>query len=191
MKEKKLVDTADILKAAKLNKLGGQSAARLLMSLLKLNKINKLYAELYDKNGMEFINSILGELEVNFEIDECELKRIPTSGPFITISNHPYGGIDGLLLLKILASVRPDYKILGNFLLQKIEPISDYILPVNPFESKKEVKSSFTGIKKAFKHLAEGNPIGIFPAGEVSSLYPHMEGITDRKWQNSIIKFIR
>ncbi|MFP4059798.1 MAG: lysophospholipid acyltransferase family protein [Bacteroidales bacterium] len=191
MKEKKLVDTDDILKAAKLNKLGGQSAARILMSLLKLNKINKLYSELHDKNGLKFIDCLLKELEVSFEVDECELKRIPTSGPFITISNHPFGGIDGVLLLKIIASLRPDYKVMGNFLLQKIEPVSEFILPVNPFETRKEVKSSLTGIKMAFNHLQKGMPMGIFPAGEVSTYHPHVEGITDRKWQNSIIKFIK
>ncbi|MFW5781393.1 MAG: lysophospholipid acyltransferase family protein, partial [Bacteroidota bacterium] len=148
-------------------------------------------SELHDKNGLKFIDCLLKELEVGFEVDECELKRIPTSGPFITISNHPFGGIDGVLLLKIIASLRPDYKVMGNFLLQKIEPVSEFILPVNPFETRKEVKSSLTGIKMAFNHLQKGMPMGIFPAGEVSTYHPHVEGITDRKWQNSIIKFIK
>ena len=71
-------------------------------------------------------------------------------GPFITVSNHPLGGIDGiLLLLKLLIEHRSDYKIIANFLLHRIEPLKPYVMPVNPFENHKDAKSSVTGIKNA------------------------------------------
>ena len=48
------------------------------------------------------MNGILDEFQIEFEIPEEDLKRIPKNGPFITVSNHPLGGIDGILLLKLL-----------------------------------------------------------------------------------------
>jgi putative hemolysin len=187
----KLVDTDDILKAARLGKIGGKSAARVLMLALGLNKINRIYAETAHYKGLDFVESILSKLDIKFEVTEEDVNRIPKSGPFITISNHPFGGIEGLLLFSIIHSKRPDYKFLGNFLLQRIEPMSEYILPVNPFETHKDVMSSVAGLKAAYKHIEDGNSLALFPAGEVSSLNPHMEGITDRQWQNPALKFIK
>ena len=188
---KKLIETEDIINAAKLNKFGGASAARVLMLLLRINKINKLYSEIAHKQGIDFIDSLISELKLNYEVSEEELNRIPKTGPFITVSNHPFGGIDGMLMIKIITMVRPDYKVLANFLMQRVEPVKDFILPVNPFEDRKDVKSSITGIKYALKHLEEGNPLGIFPAGEVSSYNMYTVGISDRKWQISALKMIK
>jgi hypothetical protein len=80
---------------------------------------------------------------------------------------------------------------LGNYLLHRIDPLKDFIFPVDPFESKKARAASVPGIKMAIRHIAEGHPLGIIPAGEVSSYYPHSSGITDKKWQYSVLKFIR
>ncbi|WP_431111722.1 GNAT family N-acetyltransferase, partial [Winogradskyella poriferorum] len=74
----------------------------------------------YNKNkelpGPEFLDAILEHYELDFEIPEEDITRLPKSGPYITISNHPLGGIDGVLLLKLLLNERPDYKIIANFL---------------------------------------------------------------------------
>lgn len=187
----KLIETKDVLKAGKINSPGGESIARILMLLLRFNKINKLYSKTHHKEGMKFIDDLVNELEINYEINDEELERIPDKGPFITVSNHPYGGIDGLLLIDVIAKRRNDFRVMANFLLNRIEPIRDYILPVNPFEKHKEAGSSLSGIKTALTHLKSGSPIGIFPAGEVSSYNDEWTHITDRQWQYSAVKFIK
>ncbi len=187
----KLIETNELVKAAKLDRFGGYGAAKVLMALLRINKINKLYENLTDKQGVEFIDELIDKLEIEYEVREEELDRIPKEGSFITVSNHPYGGIDGLLLVKVIAERRPDIKILANFLLQRIEPFSQFILPVNPFENHKSESSSITGIKMSFQHLHQGNVLGIFPAGEVSSYNQDNFGITDREWQIPALKMIR
>ncbi len=187
----KLVEPKDIMKAANLNGFGKGSAARVLMSILRLNKINKIYSRLSDKSAIEFIDSIIDELEIKYDISDEELKRIPREGAFITVSNHPFGGVDGLLLVKVLSFARPDYKVMANFLLERIQPVKDYILPVNPFETHKDAKSSLAGIKEAFSQLEQGNPLGLFPAGEVSTFNSDTSNVSDRQWQNSILKFIK
>jgi len=186
-----LIDTADILKATRLPSRGARGAAKFLMMLLGINKINKAYEEVRHLKGIDFVENILQKLSITFEVSPEELKRIPASGPFITVSNHPYGGLDGLILIGLLGRQRPDFKVLGNYLLHRIDPMQEFILPVDPFESKKARAVSVPGIKMALRHIAEGHPLGIFPAGEVSSYYPHTTGITDKKWQHSVLKFIR
>ncbi len=188
---KKLIETEDIIRAAKLNRFGGAGAAKVLMMLLRINKINKIYSELSHKEGIEFINAVIDELKLSYEVSEEELKKIPASGPFITISNHPFGGIDGMLLIRIISMVRPDFKLLANFLMQRVEPVKEFILPVNPFEDRKDVKTSVTGIKYALRHLQEGNPLGIFPAGEVSSYNVNYVGISDKQWGTAALKTIK
>ncbi|MGJ8734057.1 MAG: lysophospholipid acyltransferase family protein, partial [Cellulophaga sp.] len=72
----------------------------------------------------------------------------------------------------------------------RIEPMSPYILPVNPFETRKDVKSSLAGFKNAMLHLRGGHPLGIFPAGEVST-YRDGKLIVDKPWEETALKLIR
>ena len=187
----KLIETDEIIKAAKLKRFGRTSAAKVLMTVLRINKINKLYDELNHLRGIDFIDALIDRLQLEYEVSEEELKNLPADGPFITISNHPFGGIDGLLLVKILARSRPDIKVLSNFILNKIEPVSEYMFAVNPFERRKDAASSITGIKMALEHLNEGKVLGIFPAGEVSSYNEDNYGISDREWQYPAMKMIK
>ncbi|OFX83944.1 MAG: hemolysin [Bacteroidetes bacterium GWF2_33_16] len=186
-----LISSKDLSKAINMDKFGGEIIAKFLMQLLKLNKLNNLYSQNKDKDGINFINSVIDNLQFNYEIREDDLKRIPEKGPFIVTSNHPFGGIDALILMKIFYEKRPDFKAMGNFLLQKIPPIKQFVFPVNPFETNKGASSSFSGIKQALAHLDEGKSLAIFPAGEVSSYQPESGNIQDREWQASILKFIK
>lgn len=188
----KLVDRKDFKKAAGLNTIGGESIAKLLMSLLKINKINSEYAKISNLKGIEFLTKLLERLDIKYEISPEELKRIPKEGPFIIISNHPYGGIDGIILLKIIQELRPDFKMMANFLLRRIDPLKDSIIPVDPFEGESQTSGSVTGIKHALSHLRDGKPLGIFPAGEVSTYYnTESPGVADKQWNDSIVKFIK
>ena len=115
---------------------------------------------------------------------------MPKDGAYVTISNHPLGAIDGILLFKLMSDQRSDFKMMTNFLLQRMVPIVPYIIPVNPFENHKNAKSSIAGFKSALTHLKEGHPLGIFPAGEVSTI---KEGklFVDRPWEEAALKLIR
>jgi putative hemolysin len=188
----KLVDSKEFKRAAGLNTIGGESIAKLLMYLLKISKINRLYSEIEDLKDKDFLDALLATLKINYEVHPEDLKRIPKEGPFIVVSNHPYGGIDGIILLKILLDVRPDFRVLANFLLRKIDPIKEYIFPVDPFEGRNQVSGSLAGLKTAISHLKEGKPLGIFPAGEVSTYYnTEAPGVADKQWSDSIVKFIK
>jgi putative hemolysin len=170
---------------------GGEPLARWIFRLLKLDWVNETYSKSSHLHGSAFAEALIEQLKIRFEISGEDLEKFPAEGGFITVSNHPYGGLDGIFLLKTLPQIRPDYKIIVNFLLTKLIPFREYFVGVNPFETYKDAKSSFGGLKDAFLHLSGGHPLGIFPAGEVSTYQFNKGCITDKEWQYSILKFIK
>lgn len=185
----KIITTEEFAKATKLDKLKMPGLAALLMELMKINQVNDLFSQAQPKQGIEFIDAILKGCGVEIEFDEAELKNIPKEGGFIAIANHPYGGIEGMVLLKILLTVRSDAKLMANFLLKKIPNLSDYFIAVNPFENI-EHSSSISGLKNTLELLSKGTPIGIFPAGEVSTFKIETQQVTDRLWHPVVGKII-
>ena len=187
-----LVTSKEVAKAIKVDKLGivGTFIGWLLMKVLRISTANKVYNKHKHLSDLPFLKGLLDEFQIDFEIPEEDFKRIPKEGPFITISNHPLGGIDGILLLRLLVEHRPDYKIIDNFLLHRVDPLKPYVMPVNPFEDHKDAKSSVAGIKSALLHLREGKPLGIFPAGEVST-YRDGKLMVDKEWEEGAVKLIK
>ena len=187
-----LVTAKEVAKSINADKYGvlGTFAGWILMKVLKISTLNKVYDRNKHLQDVEFLNAILEDLEIKFEIPQEDLKRLPKEGAYITISNHPLGGIDGVLLLKLMLEKEPNFKIIANFLLHRIEPLKKYIMPVNPFENHKDVKSSVIGLKETFRHLSDGKPLGIFPAGEVST-YKDGKLVVDKPWEEGAIKVIR
>lgn len=185
----KIITTEEFAKATKLDKLKMPGLASLLMELMKINQVNELFEQAQPKQGPDFVDAILKGCGIEIDFDEKELKNIPKDGAFIAIANHPYGGIEGMVLLKILCMVRPDAKMMANFLLKKIPNLADYFIAVNPFENV-EHSSSISGLKNTLELLANGTPIGIFPAGEVSTFKLEKNEITDRLWHPVVGKII-
>jgi putative hemolysin len=187
----KILTSKDIPKTENLTIPEGTIIAETLLQIFKYNKLNKVYSELHDKDPIVLVNSIINHLEIHFDIPADDLKNIPSDGSFITVSNHPYRGIDSMLLFKIIFEKRTDFKIVANFLLQDIEPLRNIIIPVNTFETVKNAKSSFSGIKEAIRHVRDGHCIGIFPTGEESRHFEVSKVILDREWLTPALKFIK
>ena len=187
-----IVTAKEISTALKFDQFGFLSklVGQVVLSLTKLSKLNAIYDKYEHLDGVEFIDAILIELDASFEIPEKDLKRIPKEGPFITVSNHPLGGIDGLILLKLILEQRPDFKIVANFLLHKLKPLKPYVMPVNPFETRKDIKSSIAGIRQALKQVNNGHPFGIFPAGEVST-FKESGLIVDKPWMPEAMRLVQ
>ncbi len=186
---KKLIPEEAIASATRLQK--DNPIVGLLSRVARIDKVNDLYAQICESPGISSIEKLFDLLELELEVDEGQLENIPKEGPFIVVSNHPFGALDGLAMLWAIARVRSDFKVMANFLLQNVEPIKDYFIAVNPFEARREAYSNLTGLKAAMQHLDQGHPLGIFPAGEVSSYQGDLSTIADKKWASSALKIVR
>lgn len=157
-------------------------------SILGINGINELYGRIPDSSGADYARKVLDELGVTVHMEQRQLDYIPRSGPFVVVANHPHGALDGLILIDIIARVRPDVKFLGNFLLTKIEELNEMFLPVDPFDAKNS--RNISGVRRAIEHLESGAPLVVFPAGEVSTYQKGFRRMEDKPWSKSMMKFI-
>ena len=105
--------------------------------LLGLKELDALYCEAIHqhgaaKNGAAFLDRALDKLQVQTRLTP-NLDSVPASGPLVIVANHPYGGIEGLALVRELMRVRPDVKVLANRLLSRVVELDDVSIWVNPF----------------------------------------------------------
>jgi putative hemolysin len=169
----------------------GTIVEEILLQILNYKRLNKVYSKVFDKDPVLLINLLLDELDLKYEIPADDLKNIPESGGFITVSNHPYRGIDSILLLKIILERRRDFRIMASDSLRKIEPLKDIIIPVTKSDRPNIDKPSFTGVKEGILHVKNDHCLGIFPVGEVTSEFEISKIILDREWQGAALKFIK
>lgn len=184
-----LISEEDFSKALKLEKVKLNLLAPALMRLLKFDEVNEIYSQNAELEGAVFAEKMLERVGVEYEISQSDIANIPKSDPFILIANHPYGGIDAMILLAIFAKHRPDTKFLANFLLNQIPSLQKWIIPVNPFDNVGDRSINIKGVKEILEHLKTG-PLGIFPAGEVSALKLNNFKISDKKWEPTVGKII-
>ncbi|MCI4667609.1 MAG: lysophospholipid acyltransferase family protein [Bacteroidia bacterium] len=187
---KELISKSQFTRATQLEKFGLAGVAGPLMHLTGLVRINRIYQELIELHGLDFVQAFMERMEIEVEWEGNGLKKIPKEGAFITVSNHPFGAWDAILLLNWLAREREDFKVMANLMLEKVDPIKDYLITVNPFEDSGNA-NNVGSLKRAVEHLKEGHPLGIFPAGEVSTFQPKSRTVSDREWQIPAIKLIQ
>lgn len=166
----------------------GEKILKFLSKIYRLDDINTLYGRHCDLRGVDFVNAIIDDLDISCRIDHEErLDNLP-EGSFITVSNHPFGALDGVILIKMMAQRRPDYKVMVNWILTYIEAMSDNFIAVDPHANHRDI--SLNGIRGALQQVKDGHPLGFFPAGAVSKLDWDFR-IKDREWQPNIIRLIR
>ncbi len=163
-----------------------------LSHLLCLPKLNSLYSRVHDKDHwvergqVDFVSKALSLLGVNVELDSQELKRIPKSGPSVVVANHPFGVVEGLILMQMLKAVRPDVKIMANFMLGLIPEMKEHLIAVDPFGRKDSHLGNISGLKEAVKWVRSGGMLAVFPAGEVASLNLKGAKVEDPVWSPTV-----
>lgn len=176
----------------------GHFLARAGMRLLEIDKVNQTQAKCATLEGPDFSAGILREVGVSYDLPEEQLDNIPREGGFITVSNHHFGSIDGLILSATVGKRRADYRILTTFLLALIPNLRNSFLPVDNLSGSTNARS-VNGIRMALSHIASGGGLGLFPAGEVATWQKRKQRpsgtrffqIQDKPWAPNIIKLIR
>jgi putative hemolysin len=175
-------------------------ALRLLVRLVKrpiewvsgLRAADRIYARAWKMpKEIPFCDRALQAIGVRTGFSEEELAQVPQEGPVVVVANHPFGGVEGVILLSLLRRVRPDVKAMANYLLGAIPEMRDDFIFVDPFASKNSAKANLRPIKESLNWLKEGHLLIVFPAGEVSSFDRRTMRVRDPAWSASIAALVR
>jgi putative hemolysin len=132
-------------------------------------------------------------MDVKYNIYNQEVLSALPSGAFITVSNHPIGSLDGIILIDIFAKIRPDFKVMVNEILAHISAMSDNFISVTPRigEHQDVNQRNINGIRLSLEQLHNGHPMGFFPSGAVSFYNKRLKQVRDLTWGHNVIRLIR
>lgn len=176
----------------------GKLTASIIIKVLEIDKVNKTRPKFAGESAPDFSRDVIKEIGAGYEVPEEQLARIPAEGAFITVSNHPVGSIDGLILCDLVGHRRADFKIMTTYLLSLISELADCFLPVDNFSGKLDARN-INSMRICQETLQAGGCLGFFPAGEVST-YQKAERrtalgtrpvIEDIPWSLTIAKLIK
>ena len=176
----------------------GKLLAKMVIKILEIDKVNKLRPQFAGEKAPDFARDVIQAVGVRYEVPQEQLDRIPAEGAFVTVSNHPVGSIDGLILCDMIGHRRPDYKLMTTYILSLIPELKDSFLPVDNISGKMS-SQNVKSIQQAKDFVKNGGAMGFFPAGEVST---YQKGemrtalgdkpvIEDIPWSATIAKLIK
>jgi putative hemolysin len=141
--------------------------------------------------GRPFFQAMLDGLNVELQLEESELAKIPAQGPCVVVANHPFGLLEGAAIMSRLLTFRQDVKVLTNEVIATVPEVRDWFIAVDVLSGAKSVQSNQRGLRRALAWLKDGGLLVVFPAGEVSHLQWNRLSITDPKWNTSVARLIR
>ena len=189
--KRNVLDYDDVCKVAPFFK-GKEKLVNRLFHWLAVDKTNDYHSRNMHLSGPDFSHKMFEELDAPMTIRNEEVLSSIPDGPFITVSNHPYGALDGMALIDIVGHHRPDFKVMVNMILNHIGALRPNFIAVDALASNDPTKRavSVKGITDAMRHVKQGHPLGFFPAGAVSKLTWGLR-IEDREWQPSVLRIIQ
>ena len=163
-----------------------------LLHWLSVDKVNDVHDRYCDNPGPEFSRNLLKDFDINLRVDGREVLDSLPDGAFITVSNHPFGALDGISLIALMGTLRPDFKVMVNMVLNRISAMRPNFIAVDALASDDPAKQTVSkkGIMEAIRQVRSGHPLGFFPAGAVSKINRSLR-IEDREWQPTIIRLVR
>jgi 1-acyl-sn-glycerol-3-phosphate acyltransferase len=175
------VDVAKVLesKNPKLLKIIPKFIINWLSKLIHQKEINAILEKYSDLKGVDFASSVVRYMGADYDVDGAD--KIDTAKKYIIVSNHPLGGLDGIILMELFGNLfNKKIKFVVNDLLMYIEPLKPIFVPVNKYG--RQNTSIANQIHEAYE---SNNQILNFPAGLCSRL---VKGeIVDLAWQKNFI----
>ena len=172
----------------------GVVIGKLLIQLMKIDKVNQVHKNSCHLRGADFTSALLKDplINISYRLHNKEILDSLPEGSFITVSNHPIGSLDGIMLIDIIAKRRPDFKVMVNNILSRIGAMNDNFISVQP-NTKRDGKGdsrNMNGVRLCLSHMKEGHPIGFFPAGAMSFYNKEAKAVRDLPWTRSVIHLI-
>lgn len=193
--KKSVVDIYDLQEAVPFFRTAvGTVLGKLLIKWLNVDKVNRVHANHCHLRGAEFTTALLNDplIHIGYNLHHADVLDHLPQGAFVTVSNHPIGSVDGIMLIDIFARHRPDFKVMVNGVLTKIGAMSDNFVSVKPDSNKQGANlANINGVRVSLQRLKEGHPMGFFPAGAISFYNKKEKAVRDLSWAHSVIRLIR
>jgi putative hemolysin len=187
---KPLVDLSQIKHPA--FRLANGLFGRWIRHWLRIDAVNELERNVAQLGTAEsFFHTVLDLLGCRYEVSAADLMRIPASGPVVVVSNHPLGGLDGIVLGDLLRQRRTDVKLMANYLLKRVTYADAHMIFVDPFAKDSPAASNVGPLRQCLKHLKGGGLLGVFPGNQVSSYRRETGLVADPDWVPHIAALIR
>ncbi|HEY1242243.1 MAG TPA: GNAT family N-acyltransferase [Bryobacteraceae bacterium] len=135
--------------------------------------------------GAQFARQVLEQLGIEYALAPQDLAPVPARGPAILVANHPHGIVEGLILLVLLDTIRPDYKLMANSLVSQIDAMREHTILVNPFRTLTANTENRSPLRECIRWLAGGGLLTIFPAGEVAHLNWTEHSVVEPCWSTA------
>ena len=113
----------------------------------------------------DFLDRALASLGVQLQLDPQRLAHVPESGPLLIVSNHPFGGVEGMALAQALRRRRPDLRILANHLLGRIPELDPLMIHIDPFGGAAATRRNRAPLRQTLAWLKEGGALLVFLVG--------------------------
>lgn len=164
----------------------------LLERLLGLPALNRICVDARTLDpALPFAARGLQAMGCSFSLSDEDRALVPLKGPVIVVANHPFGGVEGVILLTLFQSIRPDVRVMANYLLGAIPEMRENSIFVDPFGSRSAVAVNTRPIKECLRWLQNGGLLCVFPSGEVSSFDLHCGMVRDPAWDHKIAALVR
>jgi putative hemolysin len=163
-----------------------------LRRFLRVDEVNQLEADTVRFGTQEsFFRTTLDLLGCRYELSEADLLRIPAKGPVVVVSNHPLGGLDGIILGDLLQRRRDDVKLMANYLLRRVRYAGGHMIFVDPFAKESPTARNIAPLRESLRHLKGGGLLGVFPGNQVSHYRRDTGEVADPEWVTHIAALVR
>lgn len=172
---------------------GHEKLVNFLLRFLQVDEVNAVHGRWCSTPGPEFVRRMMEEdFKIDLRVDGQEILDNLPSGAFVTVSNHPFGALDGISLIYLITRRRPDFKVMVNMILDKITAMRPNFIAVNAWGAKSAEarRVSMQGVRQAITMLKTGHPVGFFPAGTMSKVDWHGH-LQDGPWQPTVMQIIQ
>lgn len=169
-------------------KMQGKHVPRLLVHWLRHivheDIFNRFFREHPDLTDYDFIREVIGPHMLNATVEIEGLENIPPTGkPLFFVSNHPLGGLDGMIEALMLGEYRGKrLRVIVNELLMNLRPLQGIFVPVSVGSSRQSKETTAT----LDELYASDHDILTFPSGKC---YRIIDGkLQDPEWKKSFLR---
>ena len=149
-----------------------------IKKIIHQDEINDILSKYGHLTGVEFASAALKHMGISYTMHGIE--NIDKKRRYIIASNHPMGGLDGLIIIEVFGALFKNVKFVVNDILYFIEPLKPVFLPINKYG-----KQNHDAARMLNNSYNSDDQILYFPAGLCSRLIG--KEITDIEWRKSYI----